>query len=306
VLIKAPLASELALRSRGVWRSVAAWLLGYSSENTRTAYARDLEAWISFCDDIGIDPLEATRPHVDAWARQMERDGRATTTVSRRLAALSSWYSWLVDEGVLLTSSPCERVRRPRVSDESSTLGPTQEEALRLLKAASEHSAKYEALVCLLLLNGLRVAEVVGADVGDLDCERGHRVIRVTRKGGRRALVPLAPRTVSAIDRYLDGRVDGPLFIGDRASGQSATPITPSGVSYIVKFVARRAGIGWPLSPHGLRHGFVTLALEAGASITDVQDAAGHADPRTTRRYDRARHRLDAAPTYLLAGSLSD
>lgn len=69
--------------------------------------------------------------------------------------------------------------------------------------------------------------------------------------------------------------------------------------------VANRAGITKRLSPHSLRHGFVTLSLEAGATLTDVQDAAGHADPRTTRRYDRARHRLDAAPTYTLAAALA-
>jgi integrase/recombinase XerD len=79
-----------------------------------------------------------------------------------------------------------------------------------------------------------------------------------------------------------------------------------SGAAYMVRRVARHAGITKTLSPHSLRHGFVTLALEAGATLTDVQDAAGHVDPRTTRRYDRARHRLDCAPTYTLAAALAE
>jgi integrase/recombinase XerD len=70
--------------------------------------------------------------------------------------------------------------------------------------------------------------------------------------------------------------------------------------------LARKAGIEQSLSPHSLRHTFVTLALDAGASLRDVQDAAGHADPRTTRRYDRARHALHRHPTYLLQAVLAD
>jgi site-specific recombinase XerD len=72
-----------------------------------------------------------------------------------------------------------------------------------------------------------------------------------------------------------------------------------------VRRVRRAAKIDKQLSPHALRHGFVTLTLEAGIALSDVQDAAGHADPRTTRRYDRARHRLEHAPTYRLAERLT-
>ena len=107
---------------------------------------------------------------------------------------MSSWYSWLLSEGVVV-GSPVAHVRRPRVSDESATLGPDRVEARALLSAAISIGPKYEALVSLLLLNGLRVSEVVNADAEDLDIERGHRVLRITRKGGRRAIVPLAPRT---------------------------------------------------------------------------------------------------------------
>ena len=79
------------------------------------------------------------------------------------------------------------------MSDESATLGPTADEARALLAAAEYLGSKYEALIALLLLNGLRVGEVVSADVSDLGVERGHRVLRVARKGGHVALVPLAP-----------------------------------------------------------------------------------------------------------------
>jgi integrase len=151
----------------------------------------------------------------------------------------------------------------------------------------------------LLALNGLRVSEALAADVTDLSTERGHRVLMITRKGGKRATVPLAPRTAETLDAYLAGRTTGPLFATstgarlDRAATWRLLRKLARGA------VPRKAG---SIHPHDLRHAFVTLSLDSGASLRDVQDAAGHADPRTTRRYDRARNNLDRHPTYALAG----
>jgi integrase len=167
-----------------------------------------------------------------------------------------------------------------------------------LLEAASAHGVRINALILLLAMNGLRISEALGADVADLDTEREHRVLRITRKGGKRATVPLAPRAAAAIDDYLGDRADGPLFA--TASGGRLDQ------AVLWWLLRRLAAIAVPskagtIHPHDLRHSFVTLSLDAGVS-RDVQDAVGHADPRTTRRYDRARYSLDRHPTYLLAG----
>jgi integrase/recombinase XerD len=282
---------------------VAGWLLAYASENTRRAYTRDLRGWLEFCLSHDLDPLAARRAHVDAWARVLEAQGLSPATVARKLSATASFYSWLVVEEVL-GASPVVHVRRPKVSAESATLGPDADEARRLLDAAEQLGSKPAALVALLLLNGLRVSEALGADVTDVITERGHEVLRIRRKGGRVAVAPLAPRTVAAIETLIDGRLSGPIFVGEHAHRGETGRLTTSGATYILGRVSQAAGINKHLTPHGLRHGFVTLSLEAGAPLTDVQDAAGHADPRTTRRYDRARHRLDHAPTYALANML--
>jgi integrase/recombinase XerD len=284
---------------------VAGWLLAFGSENTRRAYARDVRAWLNFCLTNDLDPLEARRPHVDAWARALEAQELSSATVARQLSAIASWYSWLVVEEVL-DVSPVVHVRRPKVSPESGTLGPDLDEARCLLAAAERLGPKPAALVALLLLNGLRVSEALAADVADLAAERDHQVLRVHRKGGQAAVVPLAPRTVAAIEALTDGRSSGPIFVGEHAHRGATGRLTPSGATYILSRVTQAAGIDKRLSPHSLRHAFVTLSLEAGSPLTDVQDAAGHADPRTTRRYDRARHRLDHAPTYALATMLED
>ena len=95
------------------------------------------------------------------------------------------------------------------------------------------------------------------------------------------------------------------MLVGELHGRGATGRLSAAGAAYMVRRTAREAGVDKRLSPHSLRHGFVTLALEAGVALPDVQDAAGHADPRTTQRYNRARHRLDAAPTYTLAAALS-
>jgi integrase/recombinase XerD len=147
----------------------------------------------------------------------------------------------------------------------------------------------------------LRVSEACAADVVDLGVERAHRVLAVVSKGGQRTLVPLAPRTVRAVDAALGGRTHGPLLVsnnGDRRDRHDA--------ARIVARLARRARLAKHITPHSLRHTMVTLALDAGVSLRDVQDAARHADPRTTRRYDRARHALDRHATYTLAAFIAE
>jgi integrase/recombinase XerD len=272
----------------------AAFLLGYSNSGTREGYARDLRSWWEWCDRAGIEVLDARRPHLDLYARGLEAEGLAPATVARRLAVLSGFYCYAVQEGVL-GRSPAAHVKRPQVGDESPRLGLDREEARALLDAATEPLDA--ALVSLLLLNGLRVSEAISARVEDLDEVRHHRVLRVRGKGGRVDQVPLAPRTARAIDRLLAGRTDGFLLDADGLSRYQA--------ARAVRRLARAAGMTKTISPHSLRHTAVTLALDSGVSLRDVQDLARHADPRTTRRYDRARGALDRHATYALASYLA-
>jgi len=147
-----------------------------------------------------------------------------------------------------------------------------------------------------LALNGLRVSEATGADIEALGLERGHRTLTIVRKGGKVVTIPLAPRTARAVDLAVGERREGPIFLG----GDGAR-LDRHGAGRIVRRVARRAGITKSVSPHTLRHAFITAALDAGVPLRDVQEAASHADPRTTMRYDRARVSLDSHVTYIVA-----
>ena len=202
--------------------------------------------------------------------------------VARRLSAIAGFYRYATDED-LIDRSPVAGVRRPKVADDSQTTGLDRDQLRAVLALARQRAAagagqssRDLALLTLLAHNGLRIGEALAVDATDLGTERGHRVLHITRKGGRRATVVLAPVTARALDDYLTGRDTGPLFItgGGRRYDEPAA-------FRLVRRLARAAGLDCAerLSPHSLRHAFVTLALDAGVSLRDVQDAAGHADP---------------------------
>jgi len=123
----------------------------------------------------------------------------------------------------------------------------------------------------VLALNGLRVSEATGADIEHLGLERGHRTLTITRKGRKVVTIPLAPRTARAIDLAVGERTGGPVFLA--ADGRR---LDRHGAGRIVRKTARRTGIGKAVTPHTLRHAFITAALDAGMPLRDVQEAASH------------------------------
>ena len=187
-------------------------------------------------------------------------------------------------------------VRRPRVDYESHAVALDRNELGALLVAAGLGLPAEHALISLLALNGLGVSEATGADIEHLGLERGHRTLTITRKGGKVVTIPLAPRTARAIDLAVGERTGGPVFL--TTDGRR---LDRHGAGRIVRKTVRRARMGKTVTPRTLRHAFITAALDAGVPLRDVQEAASHADPRTTIRYDRARGSLDRHATYIIA-----
>ena len=208
------------------------------------------------------------RPDIESFARDLEAKGRARATVTRRPCTIAGFYKYAVEEE-LLDHSPAAHVRRPRVDYESHAVALDRNELGALLVAAGLGSRTEHALISLLALNGLRVSEATGADIEHLGLERGHRTLTITRKGGKVVTIPLAPRTARAIDLAIGertgGRTDGPVFLA--ADGRR---LDRHGAGRIVRKTARRAAIGKPVTPHTLRHAFITAALDAGVPLRDV------------------------------------
>ena len=278
--------------------ALAGFLAGYTGL-TREAYALDLRQYASWCQQCHLRLFEARRADIECFARDPEARGRARATITRRLCTVAGFYRYAVEEE-LLDHSPAAHVRRPRLDYESHATGLDRNELGALLVAAGLGRPAEHALISLLALNGLRVSEATGASIEALGVERGHRTLVVTRKGGKVVTIPLAPRTVRAIDLAIGERSQGPVFLA--ADGRR---LDRHGAGRMVRRVARRAGIAKPVGPHTLRHAFITAALDAGVPLRDVQEAASHADPRTTMRYDRARGSLDRHATYVVAAYLA-
>ena len=273
---------------------LAAFLAGYGGATLRSC-TTDLRIFAGWCTDSRIALLEAKRAHIEIFGREMESAGKMRSTVARRMSTIAGFFKYCHDEG-LLDRNPAANVRRPKVDHESRTLGLDRNELGGLLVQAGLGTAREHALISLLALNGLRISEALNADIEALDMDRGHRTLRIVRKGGKHVVIPLAPRTGRSLDLYISERTTGPIFVGAKGGRMDRYA-----ADRMVKRLSKRAGVNKRISPHSLRHSFITAALDAGVPLRDVQEAASHADPRTTMRYDRARQSLDRHATYIVA-----
>ena len=278
--------------------ALTGFLSGYTGF-TLEAYRLDLRQFVAWCTEREVRLFEARRVDIEQFGRHLEALGRARATVARRLGTIVCFYRYAEEEG-LIERSPAVHVRRPRLDYESHATGLDRNEVGALLVAAGLAGGRDHALLSLLALNGLRVSEATGADIERLGLERGHRTLLIQRKGGKIVLIPLAPRTARAVDLAVGERSEGPIFLGNDGGR-----LDRHAAARIVRRLARRAGINKPVGPHTLRHAFITAALDAGVPLRDVQEAASHADPRTTMRYDRGRVSLDRHATYVVSAFLA-
>ena len=276
------------------------WLASRKSARTRRAYQTDVA---HFMRTFGISTPEELRKvdhrAVMAWERLMrEEEGKEATTVRRRLAALSSLFKHLVKFGVV-EINPVRDVERPAVNRrEGMTLAFSQKQARRILDTPKEDTVlglRDRAILSVGLQVGFRRAEIAGLKVGDLHENRGFDSLRVVRKGGKKGSLAINPQTAQRIKDYLEkaGHQDdreGALFRpvrGNREGQDERRHLHPDVIDRTLRKYAKRIGLDRGYSAHSMRATFITTALDNGASLEDVQSAAGHADPSTTKLYDR-------------------
>lgn len=255
---------------------------------TLAAYRTDIRRFASYLADQGIsDPSTIDHRVLHEYQSRLRGEGLAATTIRRAQSALRAYFGFLAAEGIV-PEDPTDRMDRPAAAKKLPEF-LTQDEAARVVEAVDPDSPAYwrdRAVLELLYATGMRVSELTGLSLGDVDLEEGSCL--VFGKGGKERLVPVGAVALEVVRRYLAsarrafdrGRARGALFLNPHGSRLSRMSIWT-----IVTRAARRAGIDRAISPHTLRHSCATHLLEGGADLAAVQELLGHADISTTQIY---------------------
>jgi integrase/recombinase XerD len=304
-------------------RACQAWLKKSSSLDTRNNYQRDIGQFLTFAG-IASRPeaLCAIRPEqVSAWRDVLHSQGRSNSTVRRKLTALRSLFSYLQSYGFTgKNPAHSDFVDAPTAPRDGKTVGLSPENCRRLLDAPRLKLAddtvlpagiRDQAIFAILAYTGCRVGELTRLKVGSYKQHGVHRVLEILGKGGKERLVPLHPEAAERLEAWLDSagirdNLPGPLFRpvksarGKGIDGFAPTPLTRRAVQKLVEGYVRQLKLDPNVTVHSLRVTALTTARERGSDIIDLQDFAGHSDPRTTLCYIRTRDRLHESPAYHL------
>jgi len=287
------------------------WLASQKSARTRRAYRLDVRHFMATIDITTTDELRRVDHRaVIAWERHMrEIEHAAPSTIRRRMSALSSLFKHLVRHGHA-TKNPVTEIARPAINrEEGTTLAFAKQDARKLLDlpdAETLEGLRDRAILSVGLQVGLRRAEIAALKVGDLHQNRGYDSLRVTRKGGRRDALAINPQTAARLRAYLDRSghaddMDGPLFRPLAHNGKATLrrrAMDPDAIDRVVRRHAATLGLPRGYSAHSMRATFITTALDNGAKLEDVQKAAGHRDPSTTKLYDRRGYNPEKAASF--------
>ncbi|MDE2058450.1 MAG: tyrosine recombinase XerC [candidate division NC10 bacterium] len=238
-----------------------------------------------------IEPAEIDSLAIRAFVADLHRRGIARSSIARKLATLRSFFRYLCREGVL-AANPAKLVSTPKLPKRLPAY-LTVDEVDRLLAAPREQDfpgARDLAILEFFYASGIRLSELTGLDVRDVDIREG--LVRVKGKGNKERIVPVGSKAIAVLRRYLGQRSD--LIQGSkRAAPEPAAlflnrrggRLSPRSTARIVLKYLNRSGVGPKITPHGLRHSYATHLLQAGADLRSIQELLGHSRLSTTQRY---------------------
>ncbi len=257
-----------------------------ASEHTLRAYGKDLERYFDFLEGDEPDSPAVVR----AYLAQELAGGAARSTVSRRLATLRSFFSFLHKEGII-KANPAKLVASPKVPKRLPRFLSIDEAFDLLSKVGAKEggtgrfSQRDRAILELAYSSGLRVSELEGLNVGSVDIQEGR--VRVMGKGNKERIVPVGSKALDALKEYLEGR--GLLDFGDKDKpmflNRNGGRLSDRGIRRVVKKYAALMSLGPDVTPHTLRHTFATHLLHGGADLRVIQELLGHASLSTTQKY---------------------
>ena len=259
--------------------------LHHLSEHTRSAYQRDLNHLQNFCDKQDIDKwIALDGRQVRGFIAWRHRQGTGGRSLQRNLSAIRSFYRYLIEEGKV-KNNPAEGIIAPKTERKlPKVLDADQTVQLVEINEQDDLAIRDRAILELIYSSGLRLAELIGLNMGDIDF--ADRIITVTGKGKKMRSVPVGQHAIKAIDKWLKIRIkmvnenEVALFISNRGKR-----ISPRSVQDRLKQWAIKQGLPSHVHPHMLRHSFASHMLESSGDLRAVQELLGHADISTTQVY---------------------
>ena len=261
----------------------------HKSLNTVESYKRDVTQYISYLDGTGVTDISSTtKTTVLSYLLYLQKEGRASSTVSRTLASLRSYYLFMMQNGVV-KSNPTSNLEAPHVEKKIPKIlsGEEVELLLEQPKNCDNKGIRDKAMLELLYATGIRVSELINLDVSDVNVPMSF----VRCKGGKKErIIPMGHQAKDALENYINNvrkymvkdENETALFVNC-----SGARLSRQGFWKLIKYYQHIAGIETDITPHTLRHSFAAHLLETGADLHSIQEMMGHADISSTQVYSR-------------------
>lgn len=268
------------------------------SRNTILSYQGDINAYIDFLKGLHIESFSLTKKnHITDFMLSQKDKGLSANSVARRLAAIKSFYRFLVRERIL-KADPSNLIDSPKLWKKiPQTLSANEVDALLACPNIRDRQGiRDKAILEVLYATGMRVSEAVNLKTDNLNLDVGF--LRCIGKGNKERIIPIGKKAISSIKRYLD--IGRPQQLKNKESdflflNRFGKKISRQSLWKIIKRYAKDARVKKPIRPHILRHSFATHLLERGADLRSVQEMLGHANISTTQIYTHiSKERLKA------------
>jgi len=257
------------------------------SDNTNISYKTDLELYLSFIKEKGINSLEDIKSSdIESYMMFLQEDSNDTvTTVARKLTSIKNFHSFLEKEGIV-SKNVSVGIKRPKLRKTVvRSLSVSDVDKLLDIKLNTPFDYRNKAMLELIYGTGLRVSELVNLTLNNIDFT--NCIIRIVGKGNKERIIPLGEYSMYYLDLYMERRnsllkknICDALFLNNHGK-----KITRQGFFKILKELLKEKGLDIDASPHTLRHSFATHLLNSGADLRSIQEMLGHSDISTTRIY---------------------
>ena len=257
------------------------------SLNTVESYKRDINQYITYLNRCGVSEIsQSVRTNVLSYLLELKNIGKASSTVSRTLASLRSFYMFLVQNGVM-ENDPTANLEAPKVEKKPPQIlsGAEVELLMEQPSGADNKGIRDRAMLELLYATGIRVSELINLNISDVNLFMGFIHCAGDRK---ERIIPIGNKAIDALGKYIDKARPYMIRRNDEKAlfvNCSGARLSRQGFWKIVKFYQHSAGITTEITPHTLRHSFAAHLLENGADLHSIQEMMGHADISSTQVY---------------------